>query len=331
MVTLVAVGDLYCSREDPIVAVEKVLPDIKAADIAFCNLEGPITNRPHVRGPYPLPQSLKTVDMLREASFNIVSFANNHALDCGIEGFLQTLTLLKKNNIKYVGAGMNLAEARSPVVIEQKGLHVAFLAYASFFPVGDPATSWKPGIAVVRVDPRFEAPHVDLEDLVEMQNDIKRAKAIADTVVVSHHWGAEPTYTLTVHQRAIAHASIDAGADLVLGHHPHVLQGIEIYKGKIICYSLSNFIFDPTPLTGRIPDVFRDGWRESIILNCHLSKGRVEKAFFYPIYINENGQPEKLDSKDERFQKIVNLMEKLSKPFGTSLIVDENKVWILGS
>ncbi|MEM2320881.1 MAG: CapA family protein [Candidatus Bathyarchaeia archaeon] len=329
MITFVAVGDLYCSRDEPMTAVEKILPVIKAADIAFCNLEGPITNRPHVRVPYPLPQSLKTIDMLREAGFNVVSFANNHALDCGFDGFYQTLTLLKKYDIKYVGAGSNIKEARSPVIVECRGIRIAFLAYASFFSVGDPATSYKPGIAVVRVDPRFEPPHIDLDDLAEMQEDIKEAKTKADIVIVSHHWGADPSFTLTMHQKAIAHASIDAGADLVIGHHPHVLQGIEIYKGKIICYSLSNFIFDPTPLTGRIPDVLRDGWRESIILNCYISKERVEKAFFYPIYINEYGQPEKLDQRDEKFQKILNLMEKLSKPFGTTFIIEENKVWIL--
>lgn len=329
MVTFVAVGDLYCSRDEPMTAVEKALPVIKAADIAFCNLEGPITNKPHVRGPYPLPQSLKTVDMLREAGFNIVSLANNHTLDCGFGGFSQTLSLLKKYDIKYVGAGMNISEARKPAIIECKGVRIAFLAYASFFPVGDPATSDKPGIAAVRVDPRFDPPHVDLDDLAEMQDDIKGAKTKADVVIVSHHWGADPSFTLTMHQKAIGHASIDAGADLVIGHHPHVLQGIEIYKGKIICYSLSNFIFDPIPLTGRIPDVFRDGWRESIILSCEISREKVEEAFFYPIYINENGQPEILDARDERFRKIVNLMERLSKPFGTTFTIEENKVWII--
>jgi poly-gamma-glutamate capsule biosynthesis protein CapA/YwtB (metallophosphatase superfamily) len=329
-ITLMAVGDTYCSRDEPHTAVEKVSPLIKAADIFFCNLEGPVTNRPHVRGPYPLPQSLKTVDMLRDlGSCVVVSFANNHALDCGYEGFFQTLELLRKRGVRYVGAGKDLAEARSPVVVEVRGVRVAFLAYASFFPVGDPATSYKPGVSVVRVDPRLEPPHIDPDDLAAMKDDMKKAKSEADIVVVSHHWGGEPTYTLTLHQRAIGHASIDAGADLVLGHHPHVLQGIEVYNGKVICYSLSNFIFDPIPLTGRVPDVFRDGWRDSIILSCLISNKKVEETLFYPIVINEYGQPEIPTPEDERFQRIFNLMDKLSKPLGTTLTKKEDKVWVL--
>ena len=113
-IMLMAVGDTYCARDEPNPAMEKVSHLRKTADVFFCNLEGPVTNKPHVRGPYPRPQSLKTVDMLCDLGFCVVvSFANNHALDCGYDGFFQTLELLKKNGIRYVGAGKDFAEARS--------------------------------------------------------------------------------------------------------------------------------------------------------------------------------------------------------------------------
>jgi len=152
---------------------------------------------------------------------------------------------------------------------------------------------------------------VNEEDLEMMIDDIKNTKSIADLTIVSCHWSVGymgGSHTLTVHQPAVTHTAIDGGADLILGHGPHSLQGIEVYSDKVICYNLGNFIVDrDTPI------------KESVILNCRISNKRIEKISFLPVLINEQGQPQPLSPEDENCIKIQQLMEKLSKKLGTTL------------
>lgn len=202
------------------------------AAAVFGNLEGPLTDRgtaeqekTYVFRSPPAPVS----QALRAAGFNVVSLANNHTLDYGAEGLAQTQEVLDAAGIGYTGAGKNLAEARRPVIVNASGKKLAFLAYSVTLPEHFYAGAGKPGTAF-----GHEA-HV--------RADVRSARQLADIVLVSFHWGQEGKTVLRDYQVQLGRAAIDAGAAAVLGHHPHILQGIEKYREGVILYSLGNFTF----------------------------------------------------------------------------------------
>ena len=211
---------------------EQVRKLLKQAQIVFGNLEGPLTdggtsevNKQYV---FRSPPD-KVAPALARAGFNIVSLANNHSLDYGPQGLADTRAALLKAGIHPVGAGSNEAEARAPVYMKANGVTVAFLAYSLVFPEEFWAGPEKPGTAFGHE--RF------------VRADVAAALAKADVVVVSFHWGQEGKTELRDYQVQLAHAAIDAGAAAVLGHHPHILQGVERYRQGVILYSLGNFAF----------------------------------------------------------------------------------------
>ena len=175
----------------------------------------------------------KNVSYLHDLGADIVGLANNHVFDYGEDSFLDTLDTLSNAGIVTVGAGRNFAEASAPVYLESHGVKIAYVAascaeYEVFTPE---ATETTPGIMWCYDDDKF------LEE-------IREAAAHADYVIALPHWGTEHSTVLEEKQISSAHAYIDAGADAVIGTHPHILQGIEFYNGKPIMYSLGNFWFD---------------------------------------------------------------------------------------
>lgn len=209
---------------------------LSSADIAFANLEGALTGDRTTgsskafifRSPPSFGKSLV------KGGIDIVSLANNHANDGGTKGLIETIGTLERLGIKYVGAGRNHFEARSLRIIEVKGKKIGFLAYTDLANIGlstASATSSRPGVASAQTKAIFD--------------EIKAAKRKVDFLVVSFHWGVE--YQIgepNARQKNLAYSCIDEGADLIVGHHPHVLQKVEVYNGKTIAYSLGNFVFD---------------------------------------------------------------------------------------
>ena len=205
----------------------------KQDDLTVVNLETPITtggvgaaNKQFVFKGAP-----EALDALKTAGVDAVNLANNHTLDQGEEGLLDTLDHLSKRGIPYVGAGNNSTEAYSAQYFERQGIKIALLGFTRVMPHSDwMAGAGKPGVASVY-------------DSAEALRAIAAAKRKADLVVVVVHWGKERMEQYDKTQQALGRSFIDAGADLVMGGHPHVLQGIEPYKGKWIAYSTGNFIF----------------------------------------------------------------------------------------
>lgn len=205
-------------------------PYIADADIAFANLEGTaaLSGR-NVGSRFSFHMNPVSVEALRGTGFDVVSFANNHVGDWSREAFDETLGHLRSNGMLYAGAGMNYADAAAVRVIEVRGVKVGFLAATDVGPNWLKATDTEPGILLAS-DPSL--PQI-----------VANAKTQVDVLVVSFHWGNEYS-PANARQEMLAHAAIDAGADIVVGAHPHVMQRVEEYKGKIIYYSLGNFIFD---------------------------------------------------------------------------------------
>ncbi|MHA6483644.1 CapA family protein [Paenibacillus sp. strain BS8-2] len=206
-------------------------------DITAGNLELPVTTggTPIVGTPYVYKGHPDALPAIKDTGFDVLSLANNHAMDQGLEGMLDTIRHLKETGIGYMGTGNNDKEAYEPYYIEAKGIKVAFVGLSRVIPYTElKADRNTPGIA-------------ETYDTGRAAVAIAAAKEKADLVVVMVHWGADPIDEPLDYQKADARAYIDAGADLVIGAHPHVLQGFEKYKDKWIAYSLGNFIFSVYP------------------------------------------------------------------------------------
>ncbi|HBT48119.1 MAG TPA: hypothetical protein DEA73_09655 [Peptococcaceae bacterium] len=215
-------------------------PLLRSADLTFGNLESPLsdTGKPIPGKGIWFRARPEALQVLQQGGFDVLNIANNHILDYDTPAFRQTMALLEGAGIHYCGGGENIQEARRPVILEEKGLRLGFLGYSDMadifwsydYPRSFKATTERPGTAPLEIE--------------TMCQDVELLKARTDTTVVSLHWGTEYQRRPSSEQRQIAHRLVEAGADIILGHHPHVFQGIEVYKGSIILYSLGNFIMD---------------------------------------------------------------------------------------
>jgi len=203
------------------------------ADITMIDLEMPISNKgiPVPDKEYTYRGDPSGIELLKDMGVNIVTLANNHTLDYGQDAFMNTIDLLNQNGIKHVGGGKDLDEAKQWVTMQAGDKKVAFLAASRVIPALDwYATKNRPGL-------------FGTYDPTELNKQIDLAKKEADYVVVFAHWGVEKNTVPEKYQQNLAHGYIDAGADLVVACHTHVLQSFEYYKDKLIAYSLGNFIF----------------------------------------------------------------------------------------
>ncbi len=204
---------------------------LKTADIAMLNLECPVTLRgSKIPKPFNFRMKPGFLHALPDAGVTLVNIANNHIFDYGREGLFDTISYLDSVGLKHVGAGRNAAEAYRPVVLSRRGIRIGFLG---FYGGGEApaAGSRSPGVA-----------RRDLARAVESIRLLRSLDSV-DVVIVNLHWGTELATAPDPGQREFAHRLIDAGADAVIGHHPHVLQGIERYGKGVIVYSLGNFLF----------------------------------------------------------------------------------------
>jgi poly-gamma-glutamate synthesis protein (capsule biosynthesis protein) len=346
-----AVGDVAPFREDPSSIFKYVTHTLNQADIVFCQLEINISERgarlPQAR--HTTRAHPKTARAIKEAGIRVASFASNHCMDWGQEALFDTIEALKAEGISVIGVGKDIEQARKPAILECRGNRVAFLAYNTILPIGYWAEVNRPGCAPLRAWTLYEQIEHDQpgtpcrihtfphrEDLEAMRKDIQKARAQADVVILSMHWGIHfVPAVLATYQRDIAHIAIDSGADLILGHHAHILKGIELYQGKVIFYSLCNFAVD-LPFTKEhaesksfkeiqklnpdwIPDFdclynFPTDSQKTIVVKCTLSNGAIRGVSFLPTYINKKtAQPEILTSKDKRFAEVVRYMEEVTK------------------
>lgn len=251
------------------------LPLFEEADINFCNLECVISDRGR---PWAAPSKVfhfrsdaRNIEVLKTAGIDVVSLANNHALDFEYDGLQETIRLLHDNAIGFAGAGADLVAASSPYVREAEEERVAFIAITDN-ESGWAATLERPGIFYVPIDLEDERAAVLLDLVTETR---KRA----DLVVVSAHWGPNWGHRPPPEHVPFAHALIDAGADIIFGHSGHVFRGIEIYRDKPILYCAGNFIDDYA-----VDEVERND--ESFVFSVEERKGRIERLRLYPTTIS---------------------------------------------
>jgi poly-gamma-glutamate synthesis protein (capsule biosynthesis protein) len=232
-------GDVMLCREvgrrirasgDPAHPFRKIAPLLKSADLTFVNLESPFADRgPGGESGLIFRARPETIAGLVEAGVDVASTANNHARDCGDYGVEYTASWLRRHNIEPAGSAETAEKAHQGVVLARHGIRFGFLGYTYDQSNGN----WR------NVDQR-----VALADAYEMRRDVLRLRQRADVVIVSMHHGIEYARQPAAAQMVFARMAIDAGASLVIGHHPHVIQPVEHYRGGVIFYSLGNLVFD---------------------------------------------------------------------------------------
>lgn len=233
MIKLIAAGDIYLGSDKKAIQNIKYDESLKelfgSADLVYANLEGPITNSGNepINGDFGLYSEFGAIKFLKNYGINLVSLANNHIGDYGPTSVEFTIDFLNENNIRHFGWGKNLNEILQPKVIEIKGIKISLMALTLHD--GRYAGNFMPG----NMPPEEEF----------YLKYMKKAKEISDILIVSMHWGLEMYQYPHPKEMTFARRLVDAGADLVLGHHPHVVQGYEVYKNKYIFYSLGNFVF----------------------------------------------------------------------------------------
>jgi poly-gamma-glutamate capsule biosynthesis protein CapA/YwtB (metallophosphatase superfamily) len=275
----------------PFVHLDSIL---NTADLVFANLEAPFGRQDSA---YPKTYTFQVepemVQVLTAGKINMVSLANNHILDFGAGALKETMQLLDAHRIKYSGAGNNLWEARQPARFEIKGKKVAVACYSLTFPEEFWATDSTAGTC--------------FPSHTFFYQDIRRFKEENDVLVISFHWGGELLTAPKEYQVDLAHRAIDAGADLILGHHPHVIQGLEIYKGKLIAYSLGNYIFGS----------YSDKATRSMLLRLSYSVDSFEQCTIIPIDVHNRFvefQPRLLKDADKInfFNELIGLSQELN-------------------
>ena len=277
-VKMIAVGDIMLSRE-----VERRMinnedfkyPFLKTADITrsgdfvFGNLETSIINgRAIQNNEMVFRTDLRAVEGLVFAGFNVLSLANNHIMNFGRDGLESTIKILDENNISHIGAGMSEEEIYKPVIKDIKGTKFAFLGFTYNFDQRKSSNGEIYGMANMSI--------------AKMEENVKKTKSKNDIVIVSMHAGTEYKISSSSFQENFAQRAIDAGADLIIGHHPHVVQNVQKYKQGYIIYSLGNFVFD---------QMWSNETRLGAIAEITFQNKKIKSIEFIPVKIYDYSQP----------------------------------------
>ncbi len=353
--TVFFVGDTAPKRPDMDSIFEKTNDYLHSCDLLFGQLEAVVTDKgaPACQCRLPLRIYPSAGPCLKKAGFDVMSNAGNHVMDWGFEGFYDTMRIMKESGVDIVGAGNNLAEARQPIIRTlDDGTKIGFLGYCSILPqdywalVDRPGANPMRGITAapcvehdqpgtpVRI---FSWPHID--DLNNMIEDIHKLRPQVDILVVSQHWGIHFTPAVIAdYQRIVGHYALDEGADVVIGHHTHILKGIEVYKGKPIFYSLANFATEGPAAyfegkNGLINDSrhadirkLNDDFKKNpkrtmpfdscktILAKMYLEDGKITKFTYVPVWIDDDTfVPEVLTHENPRFKEVIDYVTEITE------------------
>lgn len=347
--TLLCVGDIILgdNSEAYFEHVRSVLAD---GDIVVGQLEVPYTDRDEEA--IKLERHPDNLSPLVSVGFDVLTLAGNHISDAGDAGIEDTVNWLRGNHICAVGAGMNLAEAKQPAIVQREKTKIGILKYNCVGPSETWAASKKPGCAYVKVLTHYELEHanpggppsiytwVEPQSLHSMINDIRELRTKCDVLIVSLHKGlVHQPVKIAEYEKQLSYAAIDAGADLIISEHAHLLKGIEIYKGKTIFHGLCNFVayvpslfpksdedsdawlnkrmelfgFKPDPQYPTYP--FHSEAIYTIIAKCIVSDGRITQSSFIPCIVNKEGKPVPVE-KSNGGQRVFDYMKDITHKAG---------------
>ena len=351
---LLATGDLAPDRANYDESYDGTRAVLQAADVVFGQLETSFaasgTRLPQAR--HAVLARPDGAQALGRAGFTVVSMAGNHCMDWGREAFFETRQNLTDAGIAVVGAGKDIAEARQPVFVTLgDGTRIAFLAYSSILPHSYWADERRPGCAPMRAHTVYEQiehdqpgtparvhtyPHRD--DLAAMQADIRAAKQQADLVFVSQHWGIHFVRAVIAdYEHDVARAAIEAGADAIIGGHPHVIKGCQVIDGKPVFHCLCNFATDLAMDEAHAKSkswneirVLAEEWepdfeglynfptasRLAMVARFEIAGGRLLKAGFLPLYIGRDAVPRLPAPGSEEYAAVVDYLREVTAEAG---------------
>lgn len=294
-------------KEEPLFPFLKSLEALQRSELLFGNLECAHSNIGLKKNDYHSVQMRgdpRHIQALVAAGFKVVNVANNHSLQHGKAAFQDSVDTLQRNNVACCGlAADQTATSAKPVIIKQNGLSVGFLGYS--------------------LRPRQYFEHLPLyaEGGAEaMERDVLGLRKQTDAVIVSVHWGEEFIQRPSPEEITIARRLIDAGADVIIGHHPHVLRGIEHHGRGCIVYSLGNFVCDM---------VWDDTLRTSLIFECTITDNGIKNVHLIPTYTNNNYQPEVLSG--DKAQAVLEQLDRLAQDIQTkqaTSMADANRAYM---
>jgi poly-gamma-glutamate capsule biosynthesis protein CapA/YwtB (metallophosphatase superfamily) len=348
-ISLVAVGDLVPTRRlwrDGAPANREfamTVDQLHRADIVFGDLEMPLSVRGSPREKLiTFRGDPEIAEDLRLVGFDVLSLANNHSMDFGEEALLDTVAALESQGIRHVGAGNDIHRASTPAVTEVNGCTLGFTAWSCLLPVGSAAGERRAGHAPLHVVSAYEvSAYHEMEepahppvvrswpqaaDLQSAVQSIGELRNRVDFLAASVHWGYGFGMTIAEYQPTIAHALIDAGADIVIGNHVHAIHAVEVYKGKAILYSPGNFI-SQQPRKGEPPEVL--AIYDQMSPDGYLATAEIEPTGRYqlrltPISMDHEGLP--IPAEGPRLQLIVDRIELVCSQLGTRLVVHDGTV-----
>jgi poly-gamma-glutamate synthesis protein (capsule biosynthesis protein) len=294
------VGDLMAAQDDFAAPLRPMAERLSDADVTIGNLENTLSrDGSPTQGGDSFAADPAVEEGLRLAGFDVLSLANNHVGDWGERALVQTVERVQAMNIETIGAGANLDQAREPVIVEHDGVRLGIIAFDS---IGESpaAGADRPGTNRLNMPPRTGP--LDSEQLERLTGDVRALSEQSDVVLVLPHWGTQYTYRPEDSQHAVAEALADAGADLVIGGHPHWVQGWEMMSDTLIIHSLGNFVFDMD---------FSREVQEGVFVEVVMWGDDVLAAEPVP-YVIDDYTPSPAD--DDRAQQILDLMWEASRP-----------------
>jgi poly-gamma-glutamate capsule biosynthesis protein CapA/YwtB (metallophosphatase superfamily) len=352
-IKIVAVGDVIVNRDEPESIFKYSRDIIQSADLSVCQLETAYSDKGSMGSSGPrgaMAHDLRNYKAIPAAGFKVVSMASNHAMDWGADALIDCIRRLRQDEIAVIGAGADIEEARQAAFFDCKGTRVAFLAYCSVAPKGYYASKGKAGVAPMRAITHYEALEEDQpgtpaeiltypleEDLQALTADIVKAKQNADVVILVLHWGLHYfRAAIAGYQPVVARAAIDAGADIIVGHHAHILKGIGNYKNKVILYSVGNFAFDSTAKAVdtiwyarrrrlyqgmlKVPDRdeesayrFQHDSRYAVIPRITIQNKRIDRVALIPVVINNHSEPEPVSASDSRGEQVLHYLRAITE------------------
>jgi len=365
---ILMVGDVILDEPDADSFFVPSRERLARGDVVIGHIEVPHTARGSAQStdiPAP-PADPKNLQAFYNAGFRMATLAGNHINDSGPAGIEDTVATLRGLGIVTTGAGNNLAEAKAPAILERKGTRVGLLSYNCVGPRESWATSAKAGCAYVKVLTHYELDYAAPggpptiytfaaeESLEAMCAEIHALRQCCDIAVVALHKGMGHTPAqIVMYERSIAKAAIDAGADVVIGHHAHILRGIEIYHGKPIYHGLGNFVtvtkalstaqtdsperlawalrreklfgFKPDPTMPTYP--FHPESRNTIIARCAVTAKGLVEAGFIPCYIDQLARPQPLQAHNGG-QAVVDYVAKISAAAGLAIQLEWIDDWV---
>lgn len=349
------VGDIILDEPNPDFFLDRIRPHLAQCDLLVGHVEVPHTTRGEERdfdvpAPPANPENLKA---LSRSGFHVATLAGNHISDHGANGIADTRAALADGGILTTGAGRNLQQALEPAIVDRDGVRVGVLSFNCVGPRESWASETKAGCAYVHILTHYELemanpggpPKIytfaDPDSLDAMKSHIAAVRRSVDVLAVALHKGIvhRPT-TLAMYERPVAHAAVDAGADIVVGHHAHILRGIEVYHGKPIYHGLGNFVVATRALSdgnsdnaarrawvrrrkevfGFVPDPdyplypFHPEAKNLMIADCHLRDDGTIDAGFIPAWMHPSAQPELLDPVSGA--EVVRYVERISTDAG---------------